>query len=144
MTGLKQMKFLEEFKEALLDGRKTVTRRPLKPQPKSVSADGFGDRYFVVDGVTTYCPYGLPSNTFAAFGAEFEIIKATIERLQEISDEDLVSEGLRDDCESRCSHEHCTPPDEIFKRTWDSIYAAKGFGWDTNPWVWRIEFRRTK
>jgi hypothetical protein len=25
---------------------------------------------------------------------------------------------------------------------WDSINAKRGFGWDTNPWVWRVEFRR--
>lgn len=142
MTALKQMEFLKEFKDALLDGRKTVTRRPLKPQPKSVFRNSPVNPY-LFDGLAGSCDYGDRGDAFTAFGAEFEIIKATIERLQEISDEDMVSEGLRDDCESRCSHEHCTPPDEIFKRTWDSIYAAKGFGWDTNPWVWRIQFRRT-
>ncbi len=29
-----------------------------------------------------------------------------------------------------------------FALLWDSINEKKGFGWDTNPWVWVIEFER--
>ena len=29
-----------------------------------------------------------------------------------------------------------------FASLWDSIYAKRGFGWDVNPWVWVIDFRR--
>ena len=29
-----------------------------------------------------------------------------------------------------------------FKALWDSIYAKKGYGWDANPWVWVIDFKR--
>jgi hypothetical protein len=25
---------------------------------------------------------------------------------------------------------------------WDSLNAKRGYGWDTNPWVWVIEFER--
>jgi len=25
---------------------------------------------------------------------------------------------------------------------WDSINAARGYSWDSNPWVWVVEFRR--
>ncbi len=31
---------------------------------------------------------------------------------------------------------------EAFAALWDSIYDKQGFGWDTNPWVWVIEFER--
>lgn len=27
---------------------------------------------------------------------------------------------------------------------WDSINAKRGYGWDVNPWVWVISFRRIK
>lgn len=27
---------------------------------------------------------------------------------------------------------------------WDSLNAARGFGWHTNPWVWVVEFRRVQ
>lgn len=29
-----------------------------------------------------------------------------------------------------------------FKGLWDSLNAKRGFGWDANPWVWVVEFRR--
>lgn len=25
---------------------------------------------------------------------------------------------------------------------WNSIYAADGLGWDVNPWVWVVTFKR--
>jgi hypothetical protein len=28
-----------------------------------------------------------------------------------------------------------------FIRLWDSINAARGYGWDSNPWVWVVSFR---
>ncbi|MBC8424460.1 hypothetical protein H8E07_10085 [bacterium] len=29
-----------------------------------------------------------------------------------------------------------------FRALWDSLNAARGFGWDTAPWVWVVEFQR--
>lgn len=31
---------------------------------------------------------------------------------------------------------------EAFEVLWDSINKKRGYGWDANPWVWVIEFRR--
>jgi hypothetical protein len=30
------------------------------------------------------------------------------------------------------------------RELWDSINAKRGFGWDANPWVWAITFKRIK
>jgi len=33
---------------------------------------------------------------------------------------------------------------EAFEVLWDSLNAKRGYGWDVNPWVWVIEFKRVK
>lgn len=30
----------------------------------------------------------------------------------------------------------------IYAHLWDSLYAKRGLGWDANPWVWVVEFKR--
>lgn len=66
-----------------------------------------------------------------------EVTSADAERLQDITDIDAVREGVPerylDDPTSR----------QMFAELWDGIYAGKGLGWDANPWVWRVAFRRS-
>lgn len=31
-----------------------------------------------------------------------------------------------------------------FKALWDGINAGRGYGWDVNPWVWRVSYRRVE
>ena len=31
---------------------------------------------------------------------------------------------------------------DSFAELWDSLNAKRGYGWNVNPWVWVIEFRR--
>lgn len=60
-----------------------------------------------------------------------------VERVQDISSPDTKAEGFREIYYgSACS------AIEPFVEVWDSIYAAKGCGWDENPWVWACEFER--
>lgn len=33
---------------------------------------------------------------------------------------------------------------DYFRLLWDTLNAKPGYGWDVNPWVWAIEFKRTK
>jgi len=69
---------------------------------------------------------------------KLEVIKVRVERIQDISFEDAQAEGA---WRSRRSDLVSIEPPE-FRNLWDSIWAKKGFGWDQNPWVWAIEFRR--
>jgi len=87
------------------------------------------------------------------------------ERIQDIKYQDCIAEGiiitgdfdLPDylDAESsgvirRVYHDsqnrRCTifGAKAQFANLWDSIYANKGLGWETNPWVWVCEFERIK
>ncbi|VWB96673.1 hypothetical protein BPS26883_04676 [Burkholderia pseudomultivorans] len=34
------------------------------------------------------------------------------------------------------------PSIRAFHELWDNLNATRGHGWDTNPWVWVIEFKR--
>jgi hypothetical protein len=31
-----------------------------------------------------------------------------------------------------------------FRNLWDSLNASRGYGWNVNPWVWAITFRRVE
>lgn len=64
-----------------------------------------------------------------------EITGVRVERLQDISDDDALAEGIEP---GRVSHVL------EFMELWDSINADRGYGWSTNPWVWVIEFKKTE
>lgn len=69
-----------------------------------------------------------------------EIVDLGAERLQEISGRDCVEEGCL--IQSRLPDEDEFTFRGGFRNRWDAINARRGFGWDTDPWVWVIEFRR--
>lgn len=68
-----------------------------------------------------------------------EITDVRVERLNDISEEAAIAEGCFDEKEHDGSL-----PSQIYMQLWDSLNEARGYGWDTNPWVWVIEFRRVK
>lgn len=90
--------------------------------------------------------------------------RVSVERLQVISEVDAIAEGLA--CltkDSGITYKYGIPdsdglpgnadygwhwtdwsvdPRKAFRRLWDSLSAKRGYGWDTDPWVWVIEFER--
>lgn len=70
-----------------------------------------------------------------------EITSVRVERLQSISEEDAKAEGF-DNSQSDAANSigWFEKPIRAFRRAWENIYGADG--WDSNPWVWVIEFRR--
>jgi len=79
-----------------------------------------------------------------------EITGVRVERLQDISDQDAIAEGIRrvgpgwerwhpdpDDIEHTGSTQK---PRLSYQGLWESINGAGS--WDANPWVWVVEFRR--
>lgn len=219
--------FLDEMIPAILDGRRTQTRRPLKTQPTGVGCSDndpatqlhyelsyggrhcpfgqVGDRLWVkekalywgggssgtMDGDVKYfddpeIPALLKDNEalniindprigrwrwkFAklmprwASRITLEITGVRVERVQDITTEDCIAEGVKTIHTVYTPHSH-------FRAIWNSIYASRrpirknrvivayeSFPWYgesgtfeykgkphyvyANPWVWVIEFRR--
>ena len=74
-----------------------------------------------------------------------EITNIRVQRVQEITHEDAISEGIKS-YEAEFPLQNKTMPlsCHAFANLWNSLYNEKGFGWDANPWVWVIGFRRIK
>jgi len=74
-----------------------------------------------------------------------EVTGVRVERVREISEDDAVDEGIPVMIEGHiwyCADGENTTrePIDAFETLWDSINAKHGFGWDSNPWVWVVEF----
>lgn len=73
-----------------------------------------------------------------------EITDVRVERLQEITEEDAIAEGLEPtrplygDCGGYVHEGH----KDAFIQLWEKLNAERGYGWDANPWVWVVSFKR--
>jgi hypothetical protein len=65
-----------------------------------------------------------------------------VERVQEISHDDALSEGIDTDMVYADKGTGYPRAQMVFARLWDSLNAKRGYGWDVNPWVWVITFER--
>lgn len=78
-----------------------------------------------------------------------EIVNVRVERVREITEEDAREEGIiiPDYMAGTVRLPHGGAPvlrtsyGSRFADLWDRINAKRGYGWDTNPWVWVIEFQ---
>lgn len=170
----KPILFNTEMIRAILDGRKTVTRRVVKPQPMVLNSLGIppykvGDIMYVretwaeiesvllnewryvykADVKNERCfdeHFWKPSIHMPKEAARIflRVTNVRVERLQDISDKDLIREG-------EMPYIHI---DESFDRkstqtsflgTWNKMIKSKDidcYGWDANPLVWVISFER--
>ena len=64
------------------------------------------------------------------------------ERLQEITEADALAEGVEPIYGNDFASEKRHVP--AFAALWDALNAKRGYGWDTNPWVWVYTFERNK
>lgn len=89
-----------------------------------------------------------------------EITGIRVDRLQEISEEDAMAEGVDRDPEpldpddqedprevgypsaSALAMAEATMHRRLFSSLWERIHGAGS--WDANPWVWIVEFRRVE
>lgn len=95
-----------------------------------------------------------------------------VERLQEITEKDALREGVeplihegytgydprtqsypfafernvleRELCiEIKHQRQELATAKGQYETLWNSLNAKRGYGWDKNPWVWVVAFRRT-
>jgi len=78
-----------------------------------------------------------------------EIVSVSVERIQGITEEDARQEGvepvMRDTGGVEPSGLPCPEVPcygEAFSELWDRINSKRGFGWEKNPWVWCLKFRK--
>ncbi|HCD9834305.1 TPA: hypothetical protein NER77_004504 [Pseudomonas aeruginosa] len=173
---------------AIIEGRKKVTRRVVKPQPDFLGSMTDPNTPFKTLGAGLHgqivCPYGQPGDrlwvreTFAVYGDEkmaaihyradrphhvgqkgmgykpsihmprwasrilLEITAVRVERLQDISQEQAMAEGVLS-CESALDPDgNGYSPYELFSALWVSINGHDS--WHANPWVWVVEFKRVE
>jgi hypothetical protein len=74
------------------------------------------------------------------------ITDVRVERLQDITTEDAIKEGIEGDgvmfrdYSSEGTMLFTQSPLSSFCGLWDRINAHRGFGWAKNPWVWALTF----
>ena len=183
--------FNAEMVRAVMDERKTQTRRVIKPQP--VIPEGFNECHWSTslllstttkEGVKTEfnppikdsdiwcattenikdsyvrkgigqvfwtCPYGKVDDRLTVVDTDIklEITDVRVERLQDISEDDAIDEGadmpLLSPEDGGLSETRRRIREIAFPVLWNSIYNTDPVkGWDANPWVWVIEFKRVE
>jgi len=186
--------FSADSVRAILDGRKSQTRRVVTPQPKVelfpfIGADNkpTGEFAFVdhprVVSKHLRCPYGVPGDRlwvretwswrsgdiladkahekYAIYAADnpndcgkyksamfmprwasritLEITSVRVQRVQEISADDCIAEGLSTTLRE---HDAVSALRTAYEQMWNSLNAKRGYPWESNPWVWVLEFKR--
>jgi hypothetical protein len=75
-----------------------------------------------------------------------EVTGVRVERLQNISEEDALAEGVEQDAQGfhidGGRHFHAASARESYSSLWDSLAPPAGSTWADNPWVWVVEFKR--
>lgn len=158
--------FKPEMVRAILDGRKSQTRRIIKGVEfyfACITGDCPHDRQQDCDEyMRTQCPHGKIGDRLWVSPSihmprcsriNLEITDVRFQLLHKITDDQAVAEGLtifnEDDANLYYSGTHSVQqwpkgfyldnPKMAFRSLWESINGAKS--WGLNPWVWIIEFK---
>jgi hypothetical protein len=68
-----------------------------------------------------------------------EVTGVRAERLQDIDICGAVSEGVPPPRREPCGAESHDPV-QVYAERWDKLNAKRGYDWESNPWVWVVEF----
>lgn len=71
-----------------------------------------------------------------------EITSVRVERVQDITPRDVVAEGIYHEPGEwgpDAAYDHLI---KAFAYLWNKLNAKRGYGWEINPWVWVVGFKR--
>lgn len=88
------------------------------------------------DGIRWRSPIHMPR---AASRILLEITDVRVERLQDITGEDAIAEGVLE-IDQKHSFAAWIGAMDMFAGLWQSIYGPES--WSENPWVWVITFKK--
>jgi len=66
-----------------------------------------------------------------------EITNLTIQRVQEITEQEAIREGMVNVPVGTATYSNR----QSFQVLWDKINKKRGYSWESNPWVWVIDFK---
>ncbi len=69
------------------------------------------------------------------------VVSVRVERLQAITEEDAIAEGVDPAPFCKAGRPGDQLHVEAYEDLWDTLNAKRA-PWSSNPWVWRVEFRR--
>jgi hypothetical protein len=95
-------------------------------------------KYGKADGLKWRPSIFMPKEAARLF---LQVANVRVERLQDITEEDALKEGVKAYGPNNCSG---TSARIAFAELWDSLNEKRGYGWNTNCWVWVIEFERVE
>ena len=86
---------------------------------------------------------------------DLDVTAVRVERVQDATEGDCIAEGMEGvGCDHRYAENGaCTdcmnsgwiePPGLHFMELWDSLNAKRGYSWDSNCWVWVVEFSQAE
>lgn len=157
--------FNSEMVRAILDGRKTQTRRPVDDktlyyfdvavQVGECHSLGANEEIPFDAYHLDWCPYGKKGDIIpfadkdGNIKGEIEIANVWLQQVKDISEEDAIAEGVvtgRYGNEGNWLRGFYAPggnqphqnAKSAYSEIWRSIYGADA--WYKNPWVWVIEF----
>lgn len=73
-----------------------------------------------------------------------EVTGVRVERVQEVTGEDVVAEGIELPIDLGDLEDAYDEARTVFAALWDRINQKRGYPWASNPWVWVVEFRRVR
>ncbi len=71
-----------------------------------------------------------------------EIVNIRVERIQDITEADAIAEGVSAVNAGQDANGPIKTHRTGFVYLWNKLNAKKGYGWEVNPFVWVIEFKR--